>query len=99
MPLIYQYAPRKHEVRQSLLSTKLMIILAHDVTDLVCHSVPQGKAVDAQYYKSFLQCHLRCLLRKERPDLFENAVILSDNATSGQKTLLSMFSEICCGKF
>ena len=34
----------------------------------------------------FLQYHLRCVLRKKRPELFENAVILRDNATAWQQT-------------
>ena len=91
--MFYQYAPRKHEVHQNLLPTKLAIILAYDITNFVCHPVPQGKTVNAQYYKSFLQFQLRCLLRKKRPELFENSVILSDNATAVQKTLLSTWSD------
>lgn len=76
-------SPRKHKVRQNPSPTKLMIILAYDSQGvLVCHPVREGRTVNAQYYKSFLQYHLRRAVREKRPELLDNAIILHDNATS-----------------
>jgi histone-lysine N-methyltransferase SETMAR len=60
-----------------------MIILAYDSQGvLVCHPVREGRTVNAQYYKSFLQYRLRRAVREKRPELLDNAIILHDNATS-----------------
>ena len=42
--------------------------------------VPHGEIVNAQYYAAYLQNHLRCAVRRKRPQ-FLNVIILHDNAT------------------
>ena len=60
----------------------LMAILAYDVQGVIlCHFVPHGETVNAQYYAAYLQNHLRHAVRPERPQL-QNVIILHDNATS-----------------
>ena len=46
---------------------KLMLILAYDVQGVIlCHFVPHGETVNAQYY---LQNHLRRAVRRKRPQM------------------------------
>ena len=47
---------------------------------LLCHPIPRGHIVNAQYYQSFLQYHLCCATREKHPELAEHAIILCDNA-------------------
>ena len=63
------------------LPVKLMVILACDVQGVIlCHFVPHGETVNAQYYAAYLQNHLFCTVRHKRPQL-QNVIILHDNAT------------------
>ena len=58
-----------------------MVILAYDVQGvMLCHFVPHGETVNAQYYAAYLQNHLRRAVRRKRPQL-QNVIILHDNAT------------------
>ena len=58
-----------------------MAILAYDVQGVVlCHFVPHGETVNAQYYAAYLQNHLLRAVRRKRPQL-QNVIILLDNAT------------------
>ena len=61
-----------------------MVILVHDVLGVIlCHFVPRGEAVNAQYYAAYLQNHLRRVAQvmRKRPQLL-NVIILHDNATT-----------------
>ena len=45
-----------------------MVILAYDVQGMIlCHFVPHGETVNAQYYAAYLQNHLRRTVRRKRP--------------------------------
>ena len=58
-----------------------MVILVYSVQGVIlCHFVPHGKTVNAQYYAAYLQNHLRPAVRREGPQL-QNVIILHDNAT------------------
>ena len=58
-----------------------MVILADDVQGVnLCHFVPHGETVNAQYYAAYLQNHLRRAVGHNRPQL-QNAIILHDHAT------------------
>ena len=58
-----------------------MVILAYDVQGVIlCHFVPHGETVKAQYYAAYLQNHIRRAVRRKRPQL-QNVIILHDNAT------------------
>ena len=58
-----------------------MVILAYDVQGVIlCHFVPHGETVNAQYYAAYLQNHLRRAVRRKRSQL-QNVIILLDNAT------------------
>ena len=47
-----------------------MVILAYDVQGVIlCHFVPHGETVNAQYYAAYLQNHLRHAVRRKRPQL------------------------------
>lgn len=76
-------SPRKHKFRQNPSPTKVMLILAYDSQGILeCHPVRQGHTVNAAYYRSFLLHNLRRTLRRKRPELLNNVIILHDNATS-----------------
>ena len=65
---------------------ELVVILAYDVQGVIlCHSVPHGEIVNAQYYAAYLQNHLRRAFRCKRPQL-QNVIILHDNATAYKET-------------
>ena len=58
-----------------------MVILAYDVQGVIlCHFVPHGETVNAQYYAAYLQNHLRRAVRRIRPK-YQNVIILQDIAT------------------
>ena len=58
-----------------------MVILAYDVQGVIlCHFVPHGETVNAQYYAAYLQNYLRRAVMRKRPQL-QNAIILHENAT------------------
>ena len=62
---------------------KVMIILVYDSQGILeCHAVREGCTVNAANYRLFLQYNLHCTLRRKRPALLSNAIILHDNATS-----------------
>ena len=59
----------------------LMIILAYYVQGVIlCHFVPHGKTVNAQYCAAYLQNHLRRVVRRKRSQV-RQVIILHDNAT------------------
>ena len=62
----------------------MMMICAYDSSGvLLMHRVPLGKTVNGEYYKTFLQKHLRNAIRKKRPELLQRRpLILHDNASS-----------------
>ena len=75
-------SPRRQKFRQNPSPVKLMVILAYDVQGaIMCHFVPNGKTVNAQYYAAYLQNHLRRAVRRKRPQL-QNVIILHDNSTT-----------------
>ena len=72
---------RRQKFRQNPSPVNLMVILAYDVQGVIlCHFVPHGETVNAQYYAAYQQNHLRRAVRRKRP-LLQNVIILHDNAT------------------
>ena len=61
---------------------KVMVILVYDCDGVILtHYVPLRQTVNAQYYCSFLEHHLRPALRKKRRHFLRNPpIILHDNA-------------------
>ena len=58
-----------------------MVILAYDIQEVIlCHFLPHGEIVNAQYYASYLQNHLGRAVRRKLPQL-QNVIILHDNST------------------
>ena len=54
--LRYAGSPRRQKFRQNSSPVKLMIILAYDVQGVIlCHFMPHGETVNAQYYPAYLQ--------------------------------------------
>ena len=48
--------PRRQKFRQNPSPVKLIVILAYDVQEVIlCHFVPHGETVNAQYYAAYLQ--------------------------------------------
>ena len=48
-------SPRREKFRQNPSPVKLMVILAYDVQGVIlCHFVPHGEIVNAQYYAAYL---------------------------------------------
>ena len=75
----HEGSPRRQKFCQNSSPVKLMVILAYDVQGVIlCHFVPHGKTVNAQYYALYLQNHLRRAVRRKRPQ-FQNVIILHDN--------------------
>ena len=69
---------RRQKFRQNPSPIKLMLILAYDVQGVIlCHFVPHGKTVNAQYYAAYLQNHLRRAVRCKLLQL-QNVIILHD---------------------
>jgi hypothetical protein len=67
--------------RQNPSPVTLIVIVAYYVRGvIVCHFVPHGRTVTAQYYRDFLVRQVRRGVRHERPDLVNSAIILHDNA-------------------
>ena len=55
----HEVSPRKQKFRQNPSPLKLMVILAYDVRGVIlCHFVPHGETVNAQYYAAYMQNHL-----------------------------------------
>ena len=60
---------------------KLMVILAYDTQGVIlCHFVPRGEIVNAQYYAAYLQNHLHRTARRKWSQL-QIVIILHVNAT------------------
>ena len=77
----HEGSPRRQKFRQNPSPIKLMVILAYDVQGVIlCHFVPHGETVNAQYSATYLQNHLRRSVRRKRPQ-FQNVISLHDNAT------------------
>ncbi|GFQ72043.1 histone-lysine N-methyltransferase SETMAR [Trichonephila clavata] len=58
-----------------------MVIIAYDVRGvIVCHFVPHGRTVTAQYYRDYLLRQVRRSVQDKRPDLVDSAIIMHDNA-------------------
>ena len=71
----------KTEISSEFISVKFLVILTCDVQGvIVCHLVPHGETVIAQYYAAYMQNHLRRSVRHKRPQL-QTVIILHDNAT------------------
>ena len=77
----HEGSPRRQKFRQNPCPVKLMVILAYDVQVVIlCHFVPHGKTVNAQYHAAYLQNHLSRAVMGKWPQL-QNVTILHDNAT------------------
>lgn len=75
------HSPRKPKVRHSPSPTKLAFW--GKTFQVLCVIPPHRiKPWRAQYYKSFVQFHLRRAIKDKRPELDENMVILHDNAAT-----------------
>ena len=67
---IHEGSPRRQKFRQNPSPVKLIVILACDVQGVIlCHFVPHGETVNAQYYAAYLQNHLRRAVRRKWPHL------------------------------
>lgn len=74
---------RPMKFRQGPSKMKVMLIVAYDVDGIILvHSVPAGQNVNADYYRRFLQNHLRPAIRKKRHQRMDDVIILHDNASS-----------------
>ena len=77
----HEGSPRRQTFRQNPSPVKLMVILACDVQGVIlCHFVPHGETVNAQYCAAYLQNHLRRAVRRKRAQL-RNVIISHDNAS------------------
>ncbi|GFR30061.1 regucalcin [Trichonephila clavata] len=63
------------EWRHAELPRRQKVLVVRDI--IVCHFVPHGRTVTAQYYRDFLVQHG---VRDKSPDLVDSAIILPDNA-------------------
>ncbi|KAG8238244.1 hypothetical protein J437_LFUL018307 [Ladona fulva] len=74
-------SPRKTKVGQSPTRVKVMVILVYNCDGVILkHYVPPRQTVNAQYYCSFLEHHLRPALRKKRQHFLSSPpIILHDN--------------------
>ena len=77
----HEGSPQRQKFHQNPSPVKLKVILAYYVQGVIlCHFVPHGETVNAQYYAAYLQNHLSLAVRHKRPQL-QNMIILHDNAT------------------
>ena len=77
----YEGSPRRQKFRQNQSSVKLMVILAYDVQGVIlCHFVPHGETVNAQYFAPYLRNDLSRVVRRKRPQL-QNVIILQEDVT------------------
>ena len=67
----HEGSPRRQKFRQNPSPVKLMVILAYDDAQgvILCHFVPHGETVNAQYDAAYLQNHLRRAVRRKWPQL------------------------------
>jgi len=74
-------SPRPKKFKRAQSNVKQMMIFVYDCEDVIMtNMVPSGRTVTAAYYRQFLQT-LRRKMHVNRPDLFENGVlILRDDA-------------------
>ena len=64
----HEGSPRRQKFRHNPSPVKLMVMLAYDVQGVIlCHFVPQGETVNAQYYAAYLQNHLSRTVRHKGP--------------------------------
>ena len=77
-------SPRPKKVRPTQSAVKVMFIVAYDIDGaLLHHAVPPGQIVNAAYYCTFQQHHLRpALWRKRRHLVVQKPIIPYDNARS-----------------
>lgn len=77
-------SPRPAKFIRKQGNLKLMMICAYDSSGvLLMHRVKPGQTVNGDYYRTFLQRHLRHAIRKKRPDLLQRSpIILHDNAAA-----------------
>ena len=60
----------KTEISSESSPVMLIVILVYDVQGVIlCHFVPHGETVNAQYYAACLQNHLRRTVRHKQPQL------------------------------
>ena len=70
----HEGSSRRQKFHHNPSPVKLMVILAYDVQGVIlCHFVPYGETVNAQYYAAYLQNHLRSAVRRKRPQ-FQNVI-------------------------
>ena len=77
-------SPRAKKVRPTQCAVKVMFIMAYGIDGVILHhAVPPRQTVNAAYYCTFMQHHLRpALRRKRRHMMVQNPIILRDNARS-----------------
>ena len=77
-------SPRPKKVRSTQYAAKVMFIVADDIdVTILHHAVPLRQTVNAVYYCTFMQHHLRRALRRKRRHLvIHNPIFLHDNARS-----------------
>ena len=64
----HEGSPQSQKFRHNTSPVKLMVILVCDAQGVIlCHFVPHGETVNAQYYAEYLQNHLRRAVRRKRP--------------------------------
>ena len=64
----HEESPQRQKFRQNPSPVKLMVIFAYDVEVVIlCHFVPHGETVNAQYYAAYLQNHLHHAVRHKQP--------------------------------
>ena len=61
----------------------MLMIFAYDIRDvLTTHKLPADKTINSESYKGYIQKCLRLAIRKKRPELLaEGLVLLHGNAT------------------
>jgi histone-lysine N-methyltransferase SETMAR len=76
-------SPRPVKFRREQSKLKQMMIFAYDAEGiLIADRVPVGERVNKHYYEQFLRDKLRPAIRKKRPNLLQQGVIiLHDNAS------------------
>ena len=76
-------SPRPKKVHPTQCAVKVMFIVVYDIDGLILHrAVPPRQMVNAAYYCTFLQHHLRPVLRRKWHLVVQNPIILHDNASS-----------------
>ena len=97
----HEGSPRRQNFRQNPSAVNLMVILAYDVPGVIlCHFLPHGETVNANYYVAYLQNHLglRCAIRRKRSQL-QNVIILHDNDTPHRRFVSGICYDAGGGKY